>query len=192
MSKTLFNDPTVMNLVVQSLLGTDISTNSYAVTSNEWADGTVILYEITITVKANKAGIFICLFCSSRLRGFANFQNHLSRQHPSESKPRKIDNKRNIEQFSFEDGCSNVLQITNLLIPFRYFSVITKLETRKYAFDHIVNIHEKKVQCWYQRGITFLIPRRYCYKNETKKQKCEGLATYRVLLPTKLKLYESV
>ncbi|KAI8085314.1 hypothetical protein BDF21DRAFT_450731 [Thamnidium elegans] len=86
----------------------------------------------TIIVEANKTGIFICPFCSSRLRVFASFQNHLSWQHPSESKPRKIDNKRNIEQFSFEDGCSNVLQATN----------------------------------------------------KTKKQKCEGLATYRVLLPT--------
>ncbi|KAI8057387.1 hypothetical protein BDF21DRAFT_403554 [Thamnidium elegans] len=35
MSKMIFNDPTVMNLVVQSLLGTDIPANSYAVTSNE-------------------------------------------------------------------------------------------------------------------------------------------------------------
>ncbi|KAI8070241.1 hypothetical protein BDF21DRAFT_495846 [Thamnidium elegans] len=40
MSKVLFNGPTVVNLVVQSLLGTDIPANSYAVTSNEWADGT--------------------------------------------------------------------------------------------------------------------------------------------------------
>ncbi|KAI8094803.1 hypothetical protein BDF21DRAFT_395205 [Thamnidium elegans] len=84
----------------------------------------------TITVEANKSGIFICPFCSSRLRGFASFQSHLSRQHPSEPKP----NKRNIEQFSFEDRCSNVLQVTN----------------------------------------------------ETKNQKCGGLATYRVLLPNKL------
>ncbi|KAG2231795.1 hypothetical protein INT48_005450 [Thamnidium elegans] len=42
-----------------------------------------------------------------------NLQNQLSQQHPSESKPRKIDNRRNLEQFSFEDGCSNVLQVTN-------------------------------------------------------------------------------
>ncbi|KAG0808039.1 hypothetical protein G6F25_010093 [Rhizopus arrhizus] len=41
MSKLLFNDPTVVNLVVQSLLGsTDIPANSYTVASNEWADGT--------------------------------------------------------------------------------------------------------------------------------------------------------
>ncbi|KAI8083740.1 hypothetical protein BDF21DRAFT_492648 [Thamnidium elegans] len=40
MSKMLFNDPTVVNLVVQSLLGTGIPANSYAVTSNEWADDT--------------------------------------------------------------------------------------------------------------------------------------------------------
>ncbi|KAI8083767.1 hypothetical protein BDF21DRAFT_492670 [Thamnidium elegans] len=40
MSKMLFTDPTVVNLVVQSLLGTDIPANSYVVTSNEWADDT--------------------------------------------------------------------------------------------------------------------------------------------------------
>ncbi|KAI9270867.1 hypothetical protein BY458DRAFT_510006 [Sporodiniella umbellata] len=40
MSKLLFSDPTVVNLVVQSLLGTDIPADSYAVASNEWADGT--------------------------------------------------------------------------------------------------------------------------------------------------------
>ncbi|KAI7896590.1 uncharacterized protein EV154DRAFT_390009, partial [Mucor mucedo] len=37
----LFNDPVVVNLVVQSLLGsTVIPTNNYYVASNEWADGT--------------------------------------------------------------------------------------------------------------------------------------------------------
>ncbi|KAI8088459.1 hypothetical protein BDF21DRAFT_396612 [Thamnidium elegans] len=56
----------------------------------------------------------------------------------------------------------------------------------------LCSIHEKKAQCWYQREITFLIPRRYCYRNETKKQKCEGLATYRVLLPTKLVIKQQI
>ncbi|KAG2229744.1 hypothetical protein INT48_000036 [Thamnidium elegans] len=36
----LSNNPTVVNLVVQSLLGTDIPANSYVITSNEWTDGT--------------------------------------------------------------------------------------------------------------------------------------------------------
>lgn len=54
----------------------------------------------------------ICPFCSSPLAGLTSFQNHLSRLHPSEPKPRKLQNKRTIEQFSFEDGCSDVLQVT--------------------------------------------------------------------------------
>ncbi|KAI9271193.1 hypothetical protein EDC94DRAFT_645349 [Helicostylum pulchrum] len=67
----------------------------------------------TITVEANDEGVMVCPFCSSRLTGLSSFQNHLSRLHPAEPKPRKLENKRTIEQFSFEDGCSDVLQVSN-------------------------------------------------------------------------------
>ncbi|EIE79741.1 hypothetical protein RO3G_04446 [Rhizopus delemar RA 99-880] len=35
----LFNDPMIVNLVVKSLLGTDVPEDIYTVTSNEWANG---------------------------------------------------------------------------------------------------------------------------------------------------------
>ncbi|KAI7863972.1 hypothetical protein BDF14DRAFT_1938293 [Spinellus fusiger] len=47
MSKLLFNDPIIVNLVVKSLLGTDVPEDIYTVALDEWADdfnSTFIVY----------------------------------------------------------------------------------------------------------------------------------------------------
>ncbi|KAI9272184.1 hypothetical protein EDC94DRAFT_580640 [Helicostylum pulchrum] len=66
-----------------------------------------------MTIESNEVGRFVCPLCGNRLTGYRSLRAHLSRFHSSLPQPRKIENKRSIEQFSFEEGCANVLQSTN-------------------------------------------------------------------------------